>query len=160
MIEYNPAARNSESFAHEQYLSRVFAGDYPENPQVPLPPAFTNDVGSIQNLTEIAGIGCVQVIATHPGELRSNHFHRTDWHFLYVAAGSALYFWRKVGDEQQPAVRCFRAGEMFFTPPMVEHAVVAVGELVLVSLSRRPRDHASHEEDVVRPAAPLVPLSR
>ena len=46
-------------------------------------------------------------------------------------------------------------GEMVWTGPGVEHATVFPVYTVLISMSLRPRDHASHEQDVVRLAEPL-----
>jgi hypothetical protein len=46
-------------------------------------------------------------------------------------------------------------GAMFFTPPMVEHAMVFPEDTLFLTLSRNPRDQASYEADVER--VELVP---
>ena len=49
---------------------------------------------------------------------------------------------------EQPLI--ISSGQMVFTPPMKIHKTVFLEDTVLISLSKRPRDHDSHEEDVVR----------
>jgi hypothetical protein len=39
---------------------------------------------------------------------------------------------------------------MFFTPPMVDHAMVFAEDTVFLTLGRNPRDQESYESDVVR----------
>jgi hypothetical protein len=39
---------------------------------------------------------------------------------------------------------------MFFTPPMVDHAMVFPEDTVFLTLGRNPRDQESYESDVVR----------
>jgi len=41
-------------------------------------------------------------------------------------------------------------GEMVYTPPMRWHRTKFPVDTVLISMSKRPRDAASHEKDVVR----------
>ena len=43
-----------------------------------------------------------------------------------------------------------KAGEMVFTPPMKLHRTVFLEDCVMISFSKRNRDHNSHEEDVIR----------
>lgn len=140
----------ADAIAHQRYVERVLGGEFPTDPLVPLPEAFRNEVGVIQNLVELGGVRNVAVISSEAKSIRSNHYHRTDWHFLYVASGRLLYYARDVGAGGIPEPMVFSAGQMFFTPPMAEHAVCSVVPTVLVSLSRNPRDHDSHESDVVR----------
>ncbi len=135
---------------HQRYVERVLGGEFPTDPLVPLPEAFRNDVGVIQNLVEVMGVRNVAVISSKGKTIRSNHYHRTDWHFLYVVSGRVLYYARDVGAKTVPEPMQFAAGQMFFTPPLIEHVVCSVVPTVLVSLSRNPRDHESHEADVVR----------
>ena len=46
--------------------------------------------------------------------------------------------------------RLIRAGEMVFTPPLVDHGMVFPEDTVFLTLSRNPRDQATYEADVVR----------
>lgn len=120
-----------------------------------LEPAHVSDTGSIVNL--VAGqTGSTSLIKSTKGAVRSNHYHLTDWHFLYVESGLMYYYWKPHGETmgQQASlplerVRC-RPGDMMWTPPMVDHATYFPEETTLVAVNGRARDHASHEEDVRR----------
>ena len=43
-----------------------------------------------------------------------------------------------------------KKGQMVFTPPLVDHAMVFNVETTFLTLSKNPRDQKSYEEDVVR----------
>jgi dTDP-4-dehydrorhamnose 3,5-epimerase-like enzyme len=115
---------------------------------------FTDSRGEIRNLLELSStdvpIRGVAIIKSKAGTVRSQHYHREDEHFLFVLCGSLEYFERDVGSTEIPEPVIYRKGEMFWTGPMREHAVRFLEYTELLSLSVRPRDHASHEDDVVR----------
>lgn len=135
---------------NQDYITRVLLRDWPADPAVPAGPTFINAAGRINNLLLGGKIASVAIIHSEPGATRSNHYHQTDWHFLHVLAGSVRYLWRPTGSAEKPRERLFHAGEMFFTPPMMEHATLFPEGGVLLSLARNSRDHASHEADLVR----------
>lgn len=120
-----------------------------------LPEPFRDERGVIQNLYEghagqLQTLGGVAVIASKAGTVRSNHWHREDAHFLYVISGEMHLYERPVGSRDAPRKVVVRAGQMIFTGPQLEHTTVFPVETVMVSLSRQPRDHESHEADLVR----------
>lgn len=122
--------------------------------KVELPEPFVDERGTIQNLLELKSddvpVRGVAIITSKAGAVRSNHYHVTDSHHLWVLSGSLEYFERAVGDTTIPEPVVYRAGDMFWTGPQREHAVRFLEDTVLVSLSPRSRDHGSHEDDVVR----------
>lgn len=121
----------------------------------PLPEPFVDERGSIQNLFEAAEdeepARGVAVIESKAGTVRSNHWHRTDWHYLYVLKGALVYEWR---DAEGPGAEVKRAelrtGALLFTGPKVWHRVTFAADTTLVSVSRLSRRHAEHEADLVR----------
>lgn len=115
---------------------------------------FENAAGWIQNLAE-ENVGGVAVIFSKAGSRRSDHWHRSDNHELFVVSGRMEYYERPVGSEEKPVHRTINAGEMVFTGPNIEHATLFPVDTVLISLSRRARTHELHEQDLVRLAAPL-----
>ncbi len=135
----------------DAYWDLVERGEWPEDRSVPLPEAFRNDAGAIQNLC-LRPVTSVAVIHSRPGTRRANHWHRTDWHFAYVVSGEVVYFERPVGSSEDPlaTARSFPAGTMFFTPPGVEHCMFFPVETTFVTLARNVRSHESHEADLVR----------
>lgn len=123
--------------------------------KVELPAHHQSDAGMIQNLLELP-CGGVGLIASKTNAVRANHWHREDWHYLYVVQGSFVYFWRPVGSESKPERMTVKEGELLYTPPREEHAMWFREPTVMVSMSRLPRTHDSHEADVVRLETPLV----
>jgi uncharacterized RmlC-like cupin family protein len=145
----------SQDEQHDNYVNLVYAGKYPYDPRVPLPQGFSNESGDITNVLfackglEIKSVAIIQSFAR---SIRSNHFHRTDWHFMYVVSGRMDYYWRSANPHQQEETkhRTFVRGELMFTPPMVQHAVFFPEPTVLLTLARNSRKHQDHEDDLVR----------
>ena len=50
--------------------------------------------GSIEELVN-EKTRSVSLISTKKGSIRANHYHKTDWHYIYVLRGSFLYFYRE-----------------------------------------------------------------
>lgn len=122
---------------------------WPDEVIVPLEKPYVDDRGTIQNLIE-AGMQMAVLIDSKKGSVRANHYHKTDWHYCYVLSGSIEYFHRPAGSGDPPERILIRKGQLFFTPPMVEHAMRFPEDTVFLTLSRNPRDHASYEADLVR----------
>lgn len=139
----------------DEYMKRVEYGIYPDDPKVVLDEPFRNANGSILNLG-FGAFGGTALIGSAAGSVRSNHYHKTDWHFLYVLRGSVHYYYRPAdvkdtdGKKPEPSVMIFREGEMFFTPPMMEHAVYSPSATEMISVSKNARRHVDHEADLVR----------
>jgi quercetin dioxygenase-like cupin family protein len=92
----------------------------------------------------------VSLISSKKGSLRSNHYHLSDWHYMYVLSGSMEYHFRPSGSFEKPTRIRLKAGEMVFTRPMEEHATVFLEDTELVVASRNPRDQDVYEADVRR----------
>lgn len=134
---------------HNEYTKRVENGEWPYSAFVPLPAPFVNDVGNIQNLI-LRPVTSVAIIDSKAHTIRANHYHKTDWHYAYVISGRIAYFERKVGSIETPIPHIFLAGQMFFTPPMVEHVMYFPVDTQFVTMAKNIRSHDSHESDVVR----------
>lgn len=122
-------------------------------------PPFVDARGSIQNLFSsfvetdpvgITTIGNVALIKSRRGAVRSNHWHKEDWHYLYVLSGQMLYFERAVGEKRIPVGEWVSEGRMIYTPANKEHAVLFLADSEILSLARNPQTHDEHEADVVR----------
>jgi len=131
------------------YTAKVDAGDYPNDPVVPLDDPFINENGRIQNLL-LERFTSAAVIGSKAGAVRANHYHRTDWHYTYVVVGAVDYFWRTAGSKNDLFRRRFDPGALFFTPPMVEHAMFFPVGSTIITFAKNVRDHEHHEADVVR----------
>jgi uncharacterized RmlC-like cupin family protein len=135
---------------NREYTALVEAGQFPEDPTVPIDAPFVNENGSILNLltekfTHAAILKCAA------GSVRANHYHKTDWHYSYVISGEVEYCWREVGSRSAPKVKVFKQGTIFFSPPMLEHAMVFRQDAVIITFARNARsEHRTHEDDLVR----------
>jgi quercetin dioxygenase-like cupin family protein len=122
---------------------------WPKTVVVPLEKPFADERGVIQPLVDVTMESCV-LISSKKGTVRANHYHRTDWHYCYVLSGEIDYYHRPAGSSAQPEKVTVRTGELFFTPPMVDHSMVFIQDTVFLTLGRNSREQASYEADVVR----------
>lgn len=134
---------------NKEYTDQVTQDKYPEEIKVSLDSPFVDERGSIQNIlnTSINGAAIITSVA---GSVRSNHWHRDDWHYLYVMSGSMEYWEKPAHGNHEWKKDIIKTGEMVFTAPGIIHKTIFLEDTVLLSFSKRNRDHDSHEEDVVR----------
>jgi oxalate decarboxylase/phosphoglucose isomerase-like protein (cupin superfamily) len=91
----------------------------------------------------------VSIITCNAGAIRSNHYHLTDWHFMYVVEGAIDYFFKDVDGDEVTYLRVEK-GDNIFTPPMEIHATYFPVDTTLIVSSKLPRDQATYEADTVR----------
>lgn len=133
----------------DEIMKGIAAGRYPEDPVIPVVDSFVNDSGQISNLAWGA-FASASFITSVAGSVRSNHYHETDFHFIYVVDGLMQYYWRQAGSVATPKRKRCPPGTLIFTPPLVEHATFFPKATSVVTFNRRARDHESHESDLVR----------
>lgn len=122
---------------------------WPRSVVVQLEKPFVDRRGAIQPLVDVDLAGAL-IISSRKGTVRANHYHKTDWHYCYVLSGAIDYYHRPVGSRRKPTKVRVRKGQLFFTPPMVEHAMVFPVDTVFLTLSRNKRDQKRYERDLVR----------
>jgi oxalate decarboxylase/phosphoglucose isomerase-like protein (cupin superfamily) len=123
--------------------------DWPRQTRVELDESHADERGAIQSLVNYP-VKNVSLITSKKGTIRSNHYHKTDWHYMYMMSGSADYYFRPTGSNEPLQRLLFKTGDLVFTPPLEDHATVFLEDSLMVVMSRNPRDQASYEEDVVR----------
>jgi oxalate decarboxylase/phosphoglucose isomerase-like protein (cupin superfamily) len=122
---------------------------WPTRQIVDLDPAHVDDRGSIQSIVNLP-MKNASIITSVKGAVRSNHYHRTDWHFMYTLSGSYDYYYRPTGSNEPLKVIHVGPGQLIFTPPMEDHATVFSEDTTLLVVSRNARDQTAYESDVVR----------
>jgi quercetin dioxygenase-like cupin family protein len=122
---------------------------WPKDHLVKLDPAHADARGAIQCLVNLPTKN-VSLISSKRGSLRSNHYHKTDWHYMYVLTGKFEYYYRPSGSGETPKKIILGKGELIFTPPMEDHTTVFLEDTELIVMSKNPRDQAAYESDVVR----------
>lgn len=122
---------------------------FPNDVIVPLEPPFADGRGAIQPLVDQAMESAV-LISSKKDTVRANHFHHTDWHYCYVIEGRIEYHHRPHGSDAAPKVVIVEKGQLFFTPPLVDHAMVFLEDTVFLTLGRNSRTQEVYEADVER----------
>ncbi len=122
---------------------------WPQEVIVPLTQPFTDRRGGIQPLVDATMESCV-LISSKKGTLRANHYHKTDWHYCYVLSGCIEYYHRPHGGGGEPEMVKIKSGQLFFTPPMVDHAMVFPEDTQFLTLGRNSRRQEVYEADVER----------
>lgn len=143
----NSISKNGMTTPNNKDLSRRFATM--DHPIIDLETPHTDARGSIIPLADEPMKSAV-LITSKKGTVRANHYHHTDWHYCYVLKGSLDYHYRPAGSTEKPKVVHIKTGQMFFTPPMLEHAMVFTEDCDFICLGRNPRDQASYESDITR----------
>ena len=121
----------------------------PEKEIIELENPFIDQRGEIQPLVDKIMKSAV-MIHSKAGSLRANHYHKTDWHYCYVISGEIEYYYRKTNSLETKKQIKVKKGQMVFTPPMVDHAMVFNVDTTFLTLSRNFRDQKTYESDVVR----------
>ena len=119
------------------------------NPIVEMEDSHSDERGSIIPLAD-EDMKSAVLITSKKGTVRANHFHHTDWHYCYVLKGKIDYHWRKAGDKGKCERVTIGQGQLFFTPPLVEHAMHFLEDTDFLCLGRNPRDQATYEADITR----------
>jgi quercetin dioxygenase-like cupin family protein len=123
----------------------------PTSTIIPLEDSFKDARGYIQNLVS-RDIGSAVLIFSEKGSVRAEHWHKKDAHWCFVLAGSLCYFERPVGSDALPKMTTVTAGQLFFTPPGVEHSMYFREPTTFLTFSRPKFDRSqkSYEADLVR----------
>jgi oxalate decarboxylase/phosphoglucose isomerase-like protein (cupin superfamily) len=93
----------------------------------------------------------VSIITCNPGAIRSNHWHHSDFHFMYILEGEIDYFYKDVDTGAIEYLKV-NAGDNIFTPDNELHATYFPVKTVMVVSSKFPRDQETYERDTVREA--------
>ena len=117
--------------------------------QIDLAEPFVDSRGSIQPLVE-GDFKTAQLISSCAGSVRANHYHKSDYHYMYIVTGAFDYYYRPTGSDEEPECLHVKAGEVVYTPAMVDHAVKFVEDTTFLNFAGRQRDQGSYEDDLVR----------
>lgn len=123
-----------------------------KNPIIDQGESFRDERGIIQSIISFseAKIGSVMLIESKNGSVRANHYHKVDWHYCYVISGSIEYYCRLVGSENKPNIFQIHTNQIFYTPPLVEHAMVFNEDASFFVFSGGTRLQNDYENDLVR----------
>lgn len=121
----------------------------PKTTLIPIDNPFVDPRGVIQNLLH-RPVGSVVHITSYAESTRASHWHRTDWHYCYVLSGHIDYYEREVDSINRPRYTSICQGELFFTPPKMEHEMYFPVRTSFLTLANLHREPANYEADLVR----------
>ena len=108
-----------------------------------------NDIrGSIVSIVDDV-VQNVSLITCNAGSIRSNHYHKKDFHYMYVLEGEIDYFNKEINND---VVHYFKVkkDDIIFTPKNEIHATFFPSRTKLIVSSKLPRDQETYENDTVR----------
>ena len=89
----------------------------------------------------------ISIITSRSHSIRSNHYHKKNWHYMYVLEGVMDYFF--VNKNKISYIK-LNKGDLVFTPPKELHATYFAIKTVLLVASKINRDKNTYEKDTVR----------
>jgi len=106
--------------------------------------------GIIENLADGEYQGILR-ITSKAGAIRANHYHQWDSHLCYLTKGKVRYVSRPALDENAPLEEVIvKPGQLFFTPPMIAHAMHFLEDSEFYAFTTRKREQEAYEDDIVR----------
>jgi len=122
----------------------------PKTVKIKLSGFFEDKRGQIINLSNNI-FGSCAFIKSKKNSIRANHYHKKDWHYCYVLKGKIAYYYRKHGlKNSKPKKTIINKGELFFTPPMVDHAMKFLQTTEFITLGKGSRTKNNYDKDTYK----------
>ena len=118
----------------------------PKTVKVKLSGMHQDKRGKIINISNELIRSCA-LMKSKKNSIRANHYHKKDWHYCYVIKGKIEYYHRKHGSKLKPKRMIIKSGELFFTPPMVDHAMKFLEYTEFITLGRGSRTKNNYDND-------------
>ena len=77
------------------------SADGEDRVQIGLAEPFVDSRGSIQPLVD-GDFKTAQLISSVAGSVRANHYHKSDYHYMYLLTGAFDYYHRPTGSDEEP----------------------------------------------------------
>lgn len=116
-------------------------------------PEFVDERGGIARVLDQNKykIQTILRITSKAGTIRSNHYHKKDYHYLYIESGKCEYSERLAEKEDDPIETVvLQAGDIVLSHPNIIHAVKFLEDSVIYAFSTEQRDPDKYEGDTVR----------
>src|SRR3989338_8017141 len=114
-------------------------------------PEFVDDRGGIARIIDQDKfpIRAVLRITSRAGTTRANHFHKTDYHYIYVESGKCEYSEK---DSKNPVGKvdtvALESGDVVLSKPGIIHGVKFLEDTVLYAFTTEKRQQAYYEKDI------------
>lgn len=114
---------------------------------------FTDERGGIARIVDedTFTFRAVLRITSKAGSVRSNHYHKSDSHYLYVESGKCEYSERPASTPNAKIETVtLEPGDLVLSKPGIAHAVKFLEDTVLYAFTTEKREHEQYEEDTKR----------
>ena len=125
-------------------MSDEYKKEYLNADIINLKEKFADKRGFIQPLCDL-NMKSASLIYSKADQWRANHYHKKDWHFIYVIKGEFEYYFRKTNVNEDTKKKIVTQGQL-----LIDHAMFYKKETEILVLSKNPRDQKTYEEDTVR----------
>ena len=116
---------------------------------IELPENHSDERGFIQPLCDLE-MKSASLLYSKKNTWRANHYHKLDWHFIYVLEGGFDYYYRKTNSNEKIKKKTVKKNQLLYTGPLIDHAMLYTEETKLLVVSKNPRDQKTYEEDTIR----------
>lgn len=116
-------------------------------------PEFVDERGGIARVLDQNKykIQTILRITSKAGTIRSNHYHKKDYHYLYIESGKCEYSEKPVEEKgSEIETVTLVPGDIVLSRPNIIHAVKFLEDSVIYAFSTEQRDPNKYEGDTVR----------
>lgn len=116
-------------------------------------PEFVDERGGIARVLDQNKykIQTILRITSKAGTIRSNHYHKKDYHYLYIESGKCEYSEKPVEEKgSEIETVTLVPGDIVLSCPNIIHAVKFLEDSVIYAFSTEQRDPNKYEGDTVR----------
>lgn len=90
-------------------------------------------------------------ITSKKGSVRSNHYHKKDYHYLYVERGKCEYYEKEANNPNAKIESVSLApGDLVLSKPGIIHAVKFLEDSVIWAFTTEKRRQDTYEKDTIR----------
>lgn len=116
-------------------------------------PEFVDERGGIARVLDQSKykIQSILRITSKKGTVRSNHYHKHDYHYLYLESGGCKYSEKhalKTNSKIETVI--LKPGDLVLSKPNIIHAVKFTKNSVLYAFTTETRRHEDYEKDTIR----------
>lgn len=109
---------------------------------------FEDDRGIIQNILN-EYINHIAIITSKAGSIRSNHYHKTNSHYIYVLSGLMEYWERDIDNDVKTIIVC-GPGDMVLSESNKVHKTIFLEDTVIITFAKGERDFDIDKYDTIK----------
>ena len=117
---------------------------------------FADERGGITRVLDVEGkkykiTAILRITHKKDSPPRGNHYHKKDYHWVYVEEGKMRYYEKPFNKPKSKATSVvMNPGDLVLTSPGIIHAMEAIKDTVFWAITTESRDQKKYERDTVR----------